>query len=65
AASSTSATPRRVVAVKRGDGTPSSAPGSRSAPPDRRPAPSRQPRNEREDDGMTYNPFADLLKGKR
>lgn len=65
AASSTSATPRRVVAVKRGDGSPSSAPGSRSAPPDRRPAPSRQPRNEREDDGMTYNPFADLLKGKR
>jgi hypothetical protein len=28
---------------------------------DRRPA----PRPEREDDGMTYNPFAELLKGRK
>jgi protein Tex len=69
---------RRVVSVKRGGQAPDDssprpvrapAQASRSAPAsrpeksyDHRPSP---PRREKEDDGMTYNPFADLLKGRK
>jgi protein Tex len=54
--------PRRVVAARKpGDGQARPAPVRPEKSYDR-PAP---PRREREDDGMTYNPFADLLKIKK
>ena len=56
---------RRVVVRKAGEPRPEAS-GGRPAPrPEKsydRPA---QPRREREDDGMTYNPFADLLKNRK
>jgi uncharacterized protein len=70
---------RRVVVAKRADGTAPGGTASRSAvghgtstvAPTSRPS-SRgnaqgnySGKNEREDDGMTYNPFAELLKGKK
>jgi uncharacterized protein len=54
--------PRRVVAAHR----PGSAAGRPAQP---RPVKSydhpSEPRREKEDDGMTYNPFADLLKNRK
>ena len=54
---------RVVVAKKAGDGQPGGAAAPRRPEKsyDRRPA----PRPEREDDGMTYNPFAELLKKRK
>jgi uncharacterized protein len=55
---------RRVVAARRPGAAPS-APAGAGRPEksyDRRPP---QPRREAEDDGMTYNPFAELLKGRK
>jgi uncharacterized protein len=48
--------PRRVVVARK----PGSPPARPEKSYDRPPA----PRREKEDDGMTYNPFADLLKNK-
>jgi protein Tex len=54
--------PKRVVVARR----PGSAPSRPASPrPEKsydRPA---APRREKEDDGMTYNPFADLLKNRK
>jgi uncharacterized protein len=73
--------PRRVVVRKAGDAAGGSAPRAQaersSARPQGqgpgRPAPRPEksydrppaPRREREDDGMTYNPFAELLKNRK
>jgi len=61
--------PRRVVVRKAGP----QAAGGAEGRPQGRPAPRPEksydhrsaPRPEREDDGMTYNPFAELLKNRR
>jgi len=62
--------PKRVV-LRRAEGPRADPrPDAGTAPTRRPPAPAQRPtsgprRGEREDDGMTYNPFADLLKNRK
>jgi hypothetical protein len=62
------------LSLKSGDSRPAAQRPAASSPEPRRPATSRPeksydkpraPAREKEDDGMTYNPFADLLKNKK
>ena len=63
------ATPRRVVVVKKGEGSGVPAGGDSrrdERSESRRPEKSWEPRkpSRDDDDGMTYNPFAELLKNR-
>jgi len=80
-AGSQGSAPKRVVVRRaegaKPDAKPAAQPGPEGAAPSRRPPAPRPaagqrpgpgapgPRREREDDGMTYNPFADLLKNRK
>jgi protein Tex len=64
--------PRRVVVARKPGAAPArgqapaQAPGQPRAPAQQQARPpARPPQREKEDDGMSYNPFADLLKNRK